>query len=398
MQSTGAPMKYAAPIVITKGGTYRGNWQSLDPRKPAVTIATSQPVVIEHSNIQSRGPLIYTFGAGARVTIRHTRGVALNPGRPLKEYRYPGRFLHAEDFRSIRVENNEMIGTSGMYFRHWVGSARNGETIKILRNRARNIDGRYSVGQNRFSTTQHRLVQFVQFNDVKHISGAEIAWNEVINEPGKSRPEENINMFLSSGVPSSRIKIHNNYIQGAYAADAANGAYHGGGINLGDGSSKTRDGASAYIIAYRNQVVNTTNQGIVIAAGHDILAYENRVVSSGYLPSGVPSKAQNVGMYVWDAYGDKRYKTFYNNVMRDNVVGWARPRDGKGVQNAYWFPDCERSKTGASLCSGNTQLPAPITQTLERAEYQRWTAKLRGASILVGPADPRRSIAAEASD
>jgi hypothetical protein len=37
---------YAGPIVITKGGTYSGNWQSLDWRTPAVRIRTSQPVII----------------------------------------------------------------------------------------------------------------------------------------------------------------------------------------------------------------------------------------------------------------------------------------------------------------------------------------------------------------
>ena len=76
-------IKYAAPIVITRGGVYRGNWQSLDPRTPAVTIQTSQPVTNEYSNIQSRGTLIHSAFQRARVTVRRTRGVALNPGRAL---------------------------------------------------------------------------------------------------------------------------------------------------------------------------------------------------------------------------------------------------------------------------------------------------------------------------
>ncbi|WP_027483719.1 hypothetical protein [Deinococcus pimensis] len=388
-------LTYSGPLVITKGGTYRGNWQSLDPRRAAVTVNTSQPVVIEFSNIQSRGPLILSHAARANLTVRNTRGVALNPGRPLKEYRYPGRFLLMEEFESVTVENNELVGTSGMYFRKWIGSAKKGQTIKVLRNRARNIDGRYSIGKDRFSPSQFRLVQFVQFNDVKNITGAEIAWNEVVNEPGKSRPEENINMFLSSGVASSRIKIHDNYIQGAYAANPVTDEYAGGGMNLGDGGSRTLAGASGYILAYRNQVVNTSNQGIVVSAGHHIEAFENRIVSSGYTPSAKPVHAQNVGMYIWDAYKNKQYGTFRGNVFRNNEVGWARPLLGKDVQNPFWFPDCEVDEYGESLCTGNETIPGPITQTLERAELGRWQAKLTAADVVVGP-QPKANASASA--
>src|SRR5687767_9686775 len=35
-----APVVYSGPLVITRGGTYRGNWESLDPDVPAVTVRT----------------------------------------------------------------------------------------------------------------------------------------------------------------------------------------------------------------------------------------------------------------------------------------------------------------------------------------------------------------------
>ncbi|WP_226342515.1 hypothetical protein [Deinococcus sp. AJ005] len=373
-------IKYDKPIVIRKGGTYRGNWQSLDPKVPAVTVATSQKVIIEKSNIQSKGTLIYTAFTSANLTVRNTRGVALNPDRPLKEYRYPGRFLSAEEFKNIVLENNEMIGTSGIYLRAYKGQAKLGETIKILRNKALNIDGRYSMGKGQYSDKEYRLVQFVQFNAVRKISGAEIAWNQVINEPGKSRPEENINMYLSSGVPSSRIKIHDNYIQGAYAVNPRVSTYAGGGINAGDGSAKTVAEAAGHILVYRNEVVATSNNGIAVSAGHDIEVYNNRIIASGYLPSGAPIPAQNVGLYVWDARGDKARKTFFNITVRDNLVAWGNPLKGRDIQNPTWFPDCEPRK-----CYGNRVLPGRITLTMERQEYTRWLAKLKSAKITVGP-------------
>jgi hypothetical protein len=33
-----AAVTFKGPIVITKGGTYTGNWRSLDPNTPAVSI------------------------------------------------------------------------------------------------------------------------------------------------------------------------------------------------------------------------------------------------------------------------------------------------------------------------------------------------------------------------
>ncbi len=373
-------IKYDKPIVIVKGGTYRGNWQSLDPKVPAVTVATGQKVVIENSNIRSKGHLIFSAFKKANLTVRNTRGTALNPDRPLNEHRYPGRFLLVEEFVNLVVENNELIGTSGIYLRAYQGKASQGQTIKILRNKVRNIDGRYSVGVGRFSDKEFRLVQFVQFNAVRRISGAEIAWNEVINEPGKSRPEENINMYLSSGVPSSRIKIHDNYIQGAYAVNPRVNSYAGGGINAGDGSGKTLAEAAGHILVYRNQIVSTSNNGIAVSAGHDIEVYNNRLIASGYLPSGAPIAAQNVGLYVSDPNNDRAKKTFFNNIVRDNLVAWGNPLKGREAQNPVWFPDCEPGK-----CRANRTLPGRVTLTMERQEYTRWKAKLKSAKITVGP-------------
>ncbi|WP_295818977.1 hypothetical protein [uncultured Deinococcus sp.] len=374
---------YAKPITIFKGGVYRGNWESQSAGVPAVTIMTAQPVTIEYANIRSRGPLIYSAFKKANLTVRHTRGEALHPNRPLKEYRTPGRFLHLEDFGSLIVENNDLIGTSGIYLRAFRGLPGVKTTIVIRRNRATNIDGRYSTGPGTFSDTQFHRVQFVQFNQVRHVPRVEIAWNEVINEPGRSRVEEIINMYLSSGVPSSAIKIHDNYFQGAYGQQPTRLDYDGAGMNIGDGLAKTVKDAAGYVHAYNNQLVGT-NTGIALSAGHDLLAYGNRLISSGRLPDGRPTVGQNVGVYVWDARDNRRYGTFYNNIARDNVIGWATPRRGRTAQNPTWFPDCAQGTLGSSLCVNNVRLPGPITQTMERQEFTRWQTKLRVAKVQLG--------------
>ncbi|MGC2402140.1 MAG: chitobiase/beta-hexosaminidase C-terminal domain-containing protein, partial [Acidobacteriaceae bacterium] len=75
--STMGDLDWGGSLVITQGGTYTGNWQSTDAKTPAVTIATTQPVVIENAHLRSAGDLIRTTIAGANITVRNSLGVAL---------------------------------------------------------------------------------------------------------------------------------------------------------------------------------------------------------------------------------------------------------------------------------------------------------------------------------
>ena len=67
---------YSGPIIITQGGVYTGNWESLDVNVPTVTVRTAEPVVIEKSNIRGRGDLIEMDAGHTRVTVRDTAGTA----------------------------------------------------------------------------------------------------------------------------------------------------------------------------------------------------------------------------------------------------------------------------------------------------------------------------------
>ena len=382
---------YNSFITITKGGTYSGNWQNLtDPSKPAISVETSEPVIIENSNIRSVGPLIRSRYKNADLTVRNTHGVALNPGVAENLRSPPRYFLHLENFQNAVIENNEMDGTAGMYFFKFQGDAAKGQTIKILRNKALNIDGRSSNGPDTYSATEYYRVQFTQFNAVQNMVGAEIAWNEIINEPGKSRVEENINMYASSGTPQSTIDIHDNYIQGAYPADPVAASYAGGGIMLGDGRvGNALDEAASYLRAYNNQVVSTSNQGITISAGHDNEAYNNRVISSGLLPDGRNIGSQNVGLVVWDMHGDKATNAFYNNAMYNNEVGWAKALTANPTlpypdQRPFWFPDCPPVDSLIN-CKNNKVLPGPITLAMEQQELVRWQSKLSDNKVQIGP-------------
>lgn len=368
------PTIYEAPIRITQGGTYSGNWQSLDRNTPAILIMTDEPVVIENSNIMARGELIASYVSGADITIRNTVGTGLNS---MVAGTTTGRFLHAEGFKRVVIENNEMNGTAGIYLADYSGNGTASESIRVVGNIAKNIDGRQSNGAGGYLADGWESRQFVQLNRVRHLAGVEIAWNQVINEPGKSRVEDNISIHLSSGTADSPIRIHDNYIDGAYPTNAAGDSYSGGGIMLSDGSSSSVDDAVSYVHAYNNQVIATTNYGIAISSGHNNAFYGNRIIASGRLDDGTIISAQNVGAYVWDMNGDATRGTFFNNVAYDNFIRWGTPANGATATNNYWMPD-------AAAAYNNTTEPGRITTETEAAEWTYWQDKLAATEISIG--------------
>ncbi len=353
MEMLEARQLLSGTIDITKGGTYSGTWSSTDPNKAAVTIDTSQPVIIENSTISSKSDLIVTGADHTNVTILNTKGTGLNPNVAGQA---PGRFFDANQFDNVVIENDDLENTSGIHLLHYEGSGAVGKTVKIDHNKAHNIDGRKSDGNGGWETFNSRTntstgqeedgfvyAQFVQLDQVQHVPGIEIAWNQVINDPGNSRVEDNISIFHSSGTASSPISIHDNYIHGAYTISPTQSSYtsggwsydwsySGGGIMLGDGIGANASDDPAYVKAFNNQVVSTTNYGIALSAGHNLEAYDNRIVSAGTI-NGKAITAQNVGLYVWDSYGAGAGR-FYSNSAYDNVAGWM----DDGTRNDYWAP------------------------------------------------------------
>jgi ELWxxDGT repeat protein len=387
------PVVFAAPLIITRGGTYTGNWESLDPAVPAVTVDTAEPVVIENANVRGRGVLIKTTAEHARLTVRNTRGTALNPN---VYGQTPGRFLESDEFDSVVVENNYLEGTGGIKLLDYLGDHTPADSVRVVGNVALNIDGRKSDGAGGYLEFNERtrrgdgleeegykIRQFLQLDKVQGVPGVEIAWNRVVNEPGRSRVEDNINIYKSSGTPESPIRIHDNFIRGAYTVRPWQGGvtsdgtwdydwgYAGGGILLGDSSS----GESAHVEAYGNHVVSTSNYGIAIASGHDISFHHNRVVSGGYLPDGRWVAAQNVGAYIWDLY-DTGPAAFYNNSGYDNLIGWVNEPDGS--RNDWWVPD-------ATSFRDNTRWSGAITRETEAAELSLWQQRAAAAGIPIGP-------------
>src|SRR5688572_750880 len=190
----------ASPIVITKGGTYSGEWESMDRSVPAVVIKTSEPVTLENAIIRGKGDLIVSSTSHVNLTVRNVEGYGLNPNVYGKT---AGEFISLSSFDNIVVEDSYFEHLTGINLLNYAGDRTPGESVKIVGNKAKNIDGRKSDGNGGYLDFDERrnkstgveekgweYAQFLQLDKVTSVPGIEIAWNEVINEAGKSRVED----------------------------------------------------------------------------------------------------------------------------------------------------------------------------------------------------------------
>jgi hypothetical protein len=286
------------------------------------------------------------------------------------------------------VENNYVENASSGIVVHGYSGDRGGkQTIVIRANRARNLIGLLSDGSGGYLPAEgsnQSKSRFIELDNVQAVPGIDVGWNEVINYPGRSLVSDNIDVNRSSGTPNQPLEIHDTYIQGAYPYRAAQDAYTGGGIKTEGSPGDSPQETTAFSSIHDNQVIGTVGYGIAFTAGHDNIASNNRVISSGLLPDGTRIAAQHVGMADGVVTGASASNgSMYNNNMRDNVIGWT-----------CWSPSCAQEgyrkdqyfPVSPSDYSNNSLLPAqPITLNMEDSEYQVWLNKMVSAGIMVGP-------------
>ena len=414
---------YGRQIGISRGGTYSGNWsndhfQTGAPGEGgnAVFVGTTEPVILENCFMRSTKGHVHTV-PGANLTIRNCNAYGVDPGQVGAQRGY---FLFGQGIGSLTMEHNYLEGMAWGVALWSVGNTGRWTPtgpIVVRYNKVRNLDGVNSDGQGGRVTEVNPNTYsngFVSISQLNLVHGAEVAWNEVINEPYLSATADLINFWASPGTVSSPIKVHDNYIRGQYAPIPE----RGNGINStncvpgeprcyntyvaqvivldGNASGETEQTASSFINIYQNQLVNTWG-GITLTAGHDNAAYANRVVSTGRLRSGKwMAPAYSAGVTVSDNYA-MGPAVFYNNSAHDNIVGFVLERVSTTDPSTYQPPpirsdyDFERSGCArgvAPLCFNNQGLPDPITFATEDNEAVLWQQKLLANSVTVGPVLP----------
>lgn len=366
-------------IRITSGGTYSGNWSSMDPKVPAVMIITNEPVILQNSTVSGRGDLIVVYGGsgGADVTVDNVTGTALEPGVAGLSR---GKFLDAEVMSHVSVTHCTMHGVSfGIYV---VSSML--ASVNIRDNVADNLEDRKSDGNGGFLLNQRVLGHFIMFNGDAMPNGGEVAWNQMTNSDGVASVEDLISFYQSHGSQEGPVLVHDNYLQGAFATGQTTG-YTGAGMQM-DGASNDPLTATGFVQIKNNTIVHLAGSGISIAAGHDISVIGNRIVSCGKDSSGnwIAMPGSNA-LVMWNYYQTSQY---FNNYMANNSGGLVRPdADGNPSVGEVGAPSVSSSLNnviGANsfeqpcLASSNPDLTA---ESLEKA---RWFNTVAQSGELLG--------------
>jgi hypothetical protein len=327
----------SGPIVITKGGVYTGNWVSTSPSTPAVLIATSETVSIVGSVVVNvaGGTLIESpYDVPADLTI--TRSTAMGGN---------GRFVNAENFKSIAIRNCTIINTGGIKL---VGGVE-GSSVVVTRNRQRNVQ-RGPGGGDR---------QFIQFAKVTTAT-IDVSWNEVVNTYGNSDPEDLVSVYHSA-----HARVHDNYFQ--------HQSKPGNAYNTSSQNGITIEGDSFDNEVWNNQVVDGLGIGVFAADGaHDNYIHDNRIVQDGFLPDGKTR--------IGNGYRALRIRPGgANNHAHGNVVGYMN-RDGDRRDGLLdGAPEGNEREW-----SNNRHLRRPITSKTELNESRIWRTRLAAHGIRVG--------------
>jgi len=365
------PAKSGTCFQITQGGVYEGYcWTSGASGSAAVTIATTDPVTIKNCLIMGQGDLIgFLDWRATNVVVKNCTGYGYNTN--ITSGNTKGSFVDLPCIGSLDVENCYVEGCASGVRVNQVGGP---GPITIKYNQFRNMDGRYCNGSGGYLTTNVPGGHAIQLLFCFGTPGVEIGWNEIINMPWTGAQDDDINIYNSSGSSVSPMRIHDNYIYGAWTTNPWTQGSGACGICM-DGPTQTSATATAFVNIYNNQVVATANGGLGIAAGHDDVYYNNRAIGSGLLPDGSTAYGANVGL-AGENYYSAPGAAFFNNTFTNNLVGWINKA---GVRN-------DTSITGGVIDNNLTQWPAGGPTLMDEAdEYLLWVQKLQINGFRVGP-------------
>ncbi len=342
--TTAAPTtasRSCAPIRITAGGTYSGCYASTSTGTPAVTLATSHPVTLDHARVVAKGFGVQDTVTGTRLTVVDATFEQTDPGAVVAH-----RAIELQQPASFVAEHNRFTDGDGI----WIGGGRV-DPLTVRYNQAIDI-GRYP-----HPASSNCCVQFLQLDSVTSPAG-EIAWNHTQNTSGRSGVEDNINLFRSGGSDSShRVDIQHNLIDGAYPLRPSATTYTGGGILGSDGT-----GSFGHTSVHDNTVVSTTNYGVGAAGGTDVHLANNLLVNDTLGSDGsthyYSEFAQAISIHDLTA-----------SDATSNSFNWRR--DSSTSQFPCWI---------GTFCSGARQV-----STTEQQARDAWTASVPAGARPIGP-------------
>lgn len=367
---------WQGPLVITKGGTYSGLYIEGTASTPGITINTNQAVTITNCVINHPGIAIYAPNSGSNLTVSHCTGYGVNPN---VNNGLIGNFVKAYKPVSLTVTNCTSTNAGGPAV--YVNQANAGCVISILYNWFINLWNTPSNGSggwtpSGWTANNGHAIQVANAPQAV----CEIGWNLVQNTAGASSSDDIINLYQTSGTSGVPIIVHDNFVNGGFAA-IPNTQSNAGAAFLSDGDSATAGNECAYIQFNNNYAVNLGIKGGHIAAGHHITFNGHQVYCTGYTPDTLSIYAMNIGIAAANAMSDGTL--YHDQLLENSNVYYVRPAHtaqnstGSDTTGLYYIPDPSTVTT-----SNNTNWTAGSSSVA--ALYAAWQAALATAGHTVG--------------
>jgi len=213
-------------------------------------------------------------------------------------------YIHDAPRRGVEISNSSKVRIAGCRIEHVSSGvyALNSQSIQVTGNFVLNVQG---------PMPQAQMAQYNKVTGPDNI----VSGNYAINEHGKSKPEDVINIYQSSGTETSPILVEGNYLTGDPVAGSEGMSISGSGIMLGDGGGE-------HILCRKNVLISPGQVGIGVAGGHFVRVEANIIY-------GKQSNASDCGLYVWN----QSKKPSDHVSIVGNRVSWVNKT---GANNSSW--------------------------------------------------------------
>jgi Lamin Tail Domain len=344
-----APTAFRGPLRITSGGIYTGRYQSTVASTPAVTIATSEPVVLSHMTIRHKGSGVFAQSTRANLTVRNSRFVALAPASGIVEQ----LDVYAYQPTAFVVEHNSFT---------------DGHGITVGGNNL--LTSPFSISYNDFvNVGRYNAVELIGpiHTDKVFAPGGTVQWNRSTANYSQSVTEDAFGIYQTNGASGNPIDIGHNLVNGVYPYRGHGSGFTGAAFDLGDGGG-------SWLYGHDNVAVNYTNVGFAIPSGHDIqhrnsvAVYDGRAGFSGTGP--VVSSTFGNGVTTW-------HNPAYPTSSAITVTGM---KAGHSRLNGSW----QRSDYNLPIGTTAWCRTSSSSAVAERAAVDAFEASARAAGVTIG--------------
>jgi hypothetical protein len=343
-----APAAFRGPLRITSGGIYTGRYESTVASTPAVTIATSEPVVLSHMTVRHRGSAVFAQGTRANLTIVDSSFTATDPGSVQEQWD-----VYAYQPTALVVEHNSFLDGHGITI--------NGNNLTTSPFR---ISFNDFVDVGRYGATE--MVGPVHTDKVL-APGGKVQWNRSTATYRRSVIEDAFGFYRTNGGAGNPLDIGHNLVNGAYPHSGNGSDFTGGAFDLGDGGG-------SWLLGHDNTAVNYTNNGFMIPSGHDIEHQSSVAVYDGR------AGFSATGPVVSSTFGNG-VTTWHNpSYPASSAVTVSGMKAGHSRLNGGWQrSDCNLPVGSTAGCRATSSSAAA-----ERAAVDAFEASARAAGVTIG--------------